>query len=479
VEQLPKLELPTGNIMFKNTSIRIRLLFGSLLFIVGLICISLLGLLQLNIIEKKVAVIVNQEIPQYVAINQAYKSILELEIIIRNHIITPYDSSTERFQKTIADKRVEIDALLSLVSINLDPNDEADTFNQFVKAWQDYQTLQDRAIEMAISNRNPEAMGVINGDGLILFNQINGLYKAMGDKQIEHATRQATEINNLVYNIVPFLSLLIGVAAIIIVGTFSTWTIRGIIKPLTTLLSTTQKVSSGDLTQRAAIMSHNEIGTLAENFNHMIDNLQQMVEMETRAKTGLQNTISTYMNFVQKVASGDLRTRLDPHGAIGVGEVDTDLQQLGQNLNDMVDSLSDITQKIRESASGVAASAAEIFAMSNQQIASATEQHAAVAETVATVEQIRITVVQSSERAQAVAQTARQSLNVSHSGQQAVADTVHGMEMVRQRVESIAQNILALSERTQQIGEIIATVNEIADQSKLLALNASIEAARA
>src|SRR5262249_23175477 len=50
---------------------------------------------------------------------------------------------------------------------------------------------------------------------------------------------------------------------------------------------------------------------------------------------------------------------------------------------------------------------------------------------------------------------------------------------IRQRVENIAETILSLSERTQQIGEIINTVNAIADQSKLLALNASIEAARA
>jgi methyl-accepting chemotaxis protein len=53
------------------------------------------------------------------------------------------------------------------------------------------------------------------------------------------------------------------------------------------------------------------------------------------------------------------------------------------------------------------------------------------------------------------------------------------MQLIRQRVENIAETILMLSERTQQIGEIIETVNAIADQSKLLALNASIEAARA
>ena len=58
-------------------------------------------------------------------------------------------------------------------------------------------------------------------------------------------------------------------------------------------------------------------------------------------------------------------------------------------------------------------------------------------------------------------------------------DTIQGMQTIQERVETIAQTILTLSEHTQQIGDIIGTVNDIADQSKLLALNASIEAARA
>ncbi len=53
------------------------------------------------------------------------------------------------------------------------------------------------------------------------------------------------------------------------------------------------------------------------------------------------------------------------------------------------------------------------------------------------------------------------------------------MEQIRVRVETIAQSILTLSEQTQAIGMIIATVNDLADQSNLLALNAAIEAARA
>ena len=67
----------------------------------------------------------------------------------------------------------------------------------------------------------------------------------------------------------------------------------------------------------------------------------------------------------------------------------------------------------------------------------------------------------------------------SDEGADALQGIVAGMEEIRERVEAIAQDILALSEQTQQIGDITATVDDLAEQSNLLALNATIEAARA
>ena len=125
------------------------------------------------------------------------------------------------------------------------------------------------------------------------------------------------------------------------------------------------------------------------------------------------------------------------------------------------------------------AASTEIQAAVTQQLASASEQDASVTQTVATVEEVRATVQQTAERAQTVAEAAQESAEVSQQGAEAVDDTIEGMQTIRQQAENIAETILTLSGRMQQIGEIINTVNGLADQSKLLALNASIEAARA
>jgi methyl-accepting chemotaxis protein len=252
---------------------------------------------------------------------------------------------------------------------------------------------------------------------------------------------------------------------------------RSITRPLGQITQAAEKVASGDLNQQVVVSTRDETGRLADAFNIMLDSLKKTMASQV-AKEYIEGVINQYRAFVAQVSEGNLSARLELKNG-SVDSAQDDLYQLGANLNAMVESLSTMANQIRDAAVGVSSAAAEILAATTQQIAGATEQEAAVTQTMTTVEEVRSTVKQTSERAQSVAESSRQSVEVSRGGQESVADTVNGMKLVRQRVENIAENILMLSERTQQIGEIIETVNEIADQSKLLALNASIEAARA
>gem|GEM_PF-734002 len=276
------------------------------------------------------------------------------------------------------------------------------------------------------------------------------------------------------------LLLLVGVICIAASIGLGLWIARSILKPLRELNAATNAVKAGDLKRRLALQRSDELGLLADSFNQMVHSLEQLVTRETQVRALLELTISDYMAFVQRIANGELTSRLtlsaNGQSQEKVGE---DLYQLGDNLNMMVENLYGITRQVRETVGGITSAAAEIQAATTQQIASTTEQDTAVTQTLATVEEVRATVKQTAERAQAVADAAQQSVAVSKRGEEAVAATIEGMQLIRQRVENIAETILSLSERTQQIGEIINTVNAIADQSKLLALNASIEAARA
>ncbi len=186
----------------------------------------------------------------------------------------------------------------------------------------------------------------------------------------------------------------------------------------------------------------------------------------------ITSRVRTYVHFVQEVGSGNLTGRAADAGRDELGV-------LGRNLNTMNQALRDMAGQIREGTANLASATAQIHAAVSQQSSGATEQSAAIAQTTATVEEVKASAEQAAQMAVVVTERAEEANRAATHGVQTVRDATEGMADIREKVESIAENILALSEQTQQIGDIIATVNDLADQSNLLALNAAIEASRA
>jgi len=172
------------------------------------------------------------------------------------------------------------------------------------------------------------------------------------------------------------------------------------------------------------------------------------------------------------LAQGDLNQTLDVRSRDEIGE-------LANAFRDMVSRLRTVTTDIQAGANGLSVASDEILAAVAQQSSGASEQSAAIAQTAATVAQVKASAEQAVQMAMVVSDTAEEASRVAGDGVQAARHAADGMADLRDKVESIAENILALSEQSQKIGEIIATVSDLADQSNLLALNAAIEASRA
>ncbi len=138
-----------------------------------------------------------------------------------------------------------------------------------------------------------------------------------------------------------------------------------------------------------------------------------------------------------------------------------------------------ILEEVQESVNVLAPAAGEILTTTTQVASSATESATAVSETTATVEEVKQTAQVSNQKAQYVADIAQKAVQSSQGGKRSVEESIELMSRIREQMESIAESIVRLSEQGQAIGEIIATVNDLAEQSNLLAVNAAIEAARA
>jgi methyl-accepting chemotaxis protein len=171
----------------------------------------------------------------------------------------------------------------------------------------------------------------------------------------------------------------------------------------------------------------------------------------------------TIAESIQQILNADLNIAIRP---ISDNDMWADmLSKMVNNLRQLIRQMQKATDNISKANSNISAATAE--------------QAASVAETTATVEEVRQTAQQSVERAQLVSEMASNTLKVTENGLDASKKTEEGMLGLKDQVNHIAETILSLSEQTLQIGEIIATVNDIADQSNLLALNAAMEAARA
>jgi len=160
-----------------------------------------------------------------------------------------------------------------------------------------------------------------------------------------------------------------------------------------------------------------------------------------------------------------------------------ELKKYRDQLEDMVKQrtadLSNVLMEVRETINVLVSSSNQILTATTQVASGTAETAAAITETSTTVEEVQQAARQSAEKAKNVVNSAQQVAKVSQKGQKAIEETVTGMNRIREQMDSIAQTVVRLSEQSQSIGGIIASVTEIADQSNLLAVNAAIEAAKA
>jgi methyl-accepting chemotaxis protein len=367
----------------------------------------------------------------------------------RGYIITgddtylePYTTATEAVDKDLKDLRqlisnpgqlTRLDALEPLVTARLELiKEQIDA-----RRTRGFKVAQD----LILTGAGKKAQDAVRAAAVAMIDEENRL---LAERDAVSKASARLTISAILYGI-PIAFVLLAVVAIVV--------IRNISIPLGEVTRTAERIARGDLQANLQVKKRtDEIGLLSRTFADMTLFLQEMAAS------------------AQRIAAGNLTTRIVP-----LSERDA----LGNAFSEMTVNLRRMTKELQEGIGMLGTSAGEILATTTQIASGAAETASGVSQTTTTVEEVKQTAQVASQKARLVMDGAQRSLQISQTGRKSVEETLAGMNRIREQMEFIAGSIVRLSEQSQAIGEIIATVNDLAEQSNLLAVNAAIEAAKA
>ncbi len=305
------------------------------------------------------------------------------------------------------------------------------------------------------------------------------------------------QLNSQVNYIIIILLVLIAVGSMIAFFFVRSITriLRGLVKAANLLSVGDPKLTGMTDKERAELRSRkDELGAVAHAFTRTIQ---------------YQEEIS---KFTQQIADGDLTVKVEPKGETDL--LGNSLKQMVVNLFDLIKNVKENAEMVNEASNNLASTAEQAGHATNQiattiqQVAKGTQDQAsAVTKTASSVEQLtqaidgvakgaqdqsesvakasNITemmnnaILQVAENVDMMTSDSNKAVESARKGSQTVEQTLQGMQSIKSKVGISAEKVEEMGKRSEEIGAIVATIEEIASQTNLLALNAAIEAARA
>jgi methyl-accepting chemotaxis protein len=479
--------------MLGNLSIRAKLLWGFILVLAVAGAANAFGIWQMNELADLTSKIYNHPLKVTRAAISADVEIVKMHRDMKDVALATDAAGIEAAQASVDAHEQEVYKQLAIVEQQILGAEGAALVSQTIQDFSDWKPIRDEVIDLMEAGQREQAAEITKGKGAqhvaLLDSQMGQLREYAATKASGMYTDARSTKNNVTR------IAIIALAAVLVGGLGFAWALAGrISRPVQAVTHAATRLAQGDVEQELTVSSGDETGVMAEAFRQVIAYQQAMAAAANR------------------MAQGDLSADVTPQSERDI---------LGQAFSRMIASLRELVQQVQESALLVATSSQEINSASEQsaaasnqvaatiqQIARGSAQQAEdITRTTATVQQVSQAIEGVSrgaqEQASAVSRSAEITAGLSHTiqqvavnarngaqdadqaaqtardGAETIAETIAGMQSIQNKVGLSVQKVQETGKHSEQIGVIVETIDDIAAQTNLLALNAAIEAARA